>query len=96
MKVLVAGLLVVLAGCGSSDLSVEGRLVDFDGDLTTVRSFELISTDGEQLRFIPDVDATFHGGPISHLRDHLVSGEPIIVFYEERGGDLVATSVEDG
>ena len=86
---------LVLAACGGGDSVVEGRIIDFDGDLEQVRSFTLVTDDGESFDFVPASDATFHGGPLSHLRDHLVSGEPVAVFYDEVEGELVVSAVED-
>jgi hypothetical protein len=96
VKAAVAVALVALAACSGSDKPIAGRLAEVDGDLTTVESFVLLTEDGERLRFLADPAASFHGGPLSHIRDHLVSGEPVVVFFEERGDDLVATAVDDG
>lgn len=87
--------MVSLAACGGSERVVEGRLAEVAGDLETVDSFVLLTEGGERLRFLADPAASFHGGPLSHIRDHLVSGEPVVVFYEQRGDDLVATAVDD-
>ena len=96
MRAALAVLAVVtLAACGGSDKAVEGRLAEVDGDLLVVRSFVILTDSGDRMEFMVDPGATFHGGPIGHIRDHLLSGEPVVVFYEDRGGDLVATGVED-
>ncbi|MEE8331988.1 MAG: hypothetical protein V3R84_09475 [Acidimicrobiia bacterium] len=95
MRAIAAVALVALVACGGSDKAVEGRLAEVDSDLLVVRSFALLTDDGERLEFKVEAGATFHGGPIAHIRDHLLSGESVVVFYEERGGDLVATGVED-
>ena len=73
---------------------VEGRITAFDGDLSEVRSFTLVTEDGDSLEFVPGPGASFHGGPLSHLRDHLVSGEPVVVFYDEVDGRFVVSAVE--
>jgi len=95
---LLAALLVVLtAGCGGGEQSVTGSLVDIDATLTEVRGFTLLTPEGDRLEFTPGAGATFHGGPLSHLTDHLRTGARVTVFYEEEpGGGLVATQVEDG
>jgi hypothetical protein len=87
--------MVSLTACGGSARVIEGRLAEVSGDLQTVESFVLLTDDGERLLFLADPAASFHGGPLSHIRDHLVSGEPVVVYYEERGDDLVATDVDD-
>lgn len=96
MKAVIVIAMVALVACSGSDKTVEGRLAEMEGDLEVVRSFVLLNGDGERLEFMVDPGATFHGGPLSHVRDHLLSGEPVVVFYTEQGGDLVATGVEDG
>lgn len=87
--------MTALVACGGSDKAVEGRLAEVDSDLLVVRSFVLLTDDGERLDFTVEPGATFHGGPLAHIRDHLLSGESVVVFYEERDGGLVATGVED-
>lgn len=70
-----------------------GIVIAVDGDLTTVRSFEVLS-DGERLVFEPSPEGEF-AFPLAHLRDHLRSGEPIAVEYEVVDGVLVAMRVSD-
>ena len=95
-QVIILVVAVTMVACGGgSTRSVEGSVVAFDGDLEQVRSFDVATDDGT-LTFVPARDATFHGGPLSHLRAHLVSGEPVVVFYELMDGVNVAVSVEDG
>jgi hypothetical protein len=93
--VAVLAAVVVLGACGGSTRSIEGRLVDFDGDLAEVRSFSIVTESGAGFTFTPAPDATFHGGPLTHLREHLISGEPVVVFYTQNDGAFVAVGVED-
>lgn len=95
MKLAIA-LLVVAAACSSTGRVVEGRLIEVQGDLSAIESFVVLTSDGESFEFVADAAATFHDGPLSHIRDHLISGEPIVVSYTERDGQRVATGVEDG
>ena len=89
-------LLGIAAGCSDGDEPVaEGVVIDVQGDLTSVTAFTVRTEDGQVLVFRPAVSATFHGGPLPHIRDHLTSGLPVVVFYEESEGGLVALSVED-
>lgn len=103
---VVATMVIPLGGCSTSGpiasptsgpgLVVVGTVVSIDGDLGSTAGFELLSDGGERLTFEPAEDATFHDGPISHLRDHLVSGIPVRVEYTVGPGDsLIATYVED-
>lgn len=93
--VATAAVVVALAACGDATTRVEGRIVEFDGDLTAVRSFVLLTERGDRIEFRPGPEATFHGGPLTHLRDHLVSGEPVVVFYEGSADEARVVSVED-
>jgi len=69
--------------------------VDVVGDLTATTSFRLLAEDGSRLDFAIDPNATFHGGPMSHIRDHLLSGMPVRVEHVIGADSLVASYVED-
>jgi hypothetical protein len=92
---LVAWLTIglVLAACSGSG-TITGIVVDVTGDLTDVESFTVL-TDGERHTYtlLPGADYAF---PPGHLRDHLRSGDPVRVGWEERDGTRVALSLEDG
>jgi ABC-type metal ion transport system substrate-binding protein len=61
--------------------------------LTDVRSFTLKTQDETlEIRIDPHADYSF---PPSHLRNHALSGQPVRVELDERGGDLYATEMED-
>lgn len=103
---VVATMVIPLGGCSAPGttaspptrpgLVVVGTVLSIDGDLGSTTGFELLSDGGERLTFEPAEGATFHDGPISHLRDHLVSGVPVRVEYTVGPGDsLIATYVED-
>jgi hypothetical protein len=100
----VAGLILALAvlasvpaACSSGPDTVTGIVVEVDGDLTTVSRFVLVFPDGTRREFVPDSGILFHDrAPISHLRDHLRSGEPVgVVFETLDDGSLVAVEVFD-
>lgn len=74
---------------------IEGVVIAFDGDLTDARWFTIRTADGEDIEFAIADGATFDGGNIGHLRDHLLSGAPVIVTYRRDGGVLVATFTAD-
>ncbi|MFQ5947782.1 MAG: hypothetical protein ACE5KX_02840, partial [Acidimicrobiia bacterium] len=86
-----------LAACGDGAGRVQGTVVEVEGDLTSVSSFRVRTTDGEELTFVLGPDLGFEGGaPLVHLRDHLRSGTGVVVTYaEEPDGDLVVTRLED-
>ena len=95
----IAVLTVALLGaaCSGGDQRVTGVIVGVDGDLTTVRSFQMLTTGGERLEFVPgpDLAAFPDGTPLTHLSGHLQTGAPIRVAYRVEGGANVAVIVED-
>ncbi|MDX1468747.1 MAG: hypothetical protein R3258_05360 [Acidimicrobiia bacterium] len=90
----LAATLVLAFACAPSSGTVRGIVVEVDGSFEDVVSFTVL-VEGERLDFIPvaGVDYAF---PLPHLRDHLRSGEPVVVGWEVRDGERVALSVEDG
>ncbi|HSJ35052.1 MAG TPA: hypothetical protein VLB85_08360 [Acidimicrobiia bacterium] len=90
---------LLLAACSVSDLdsdtgTVTGIVVDVVGELNDVESFTVLA-DGEQHTFalLPGADYAF---PPGHLRDHLRSGDPVRVDWEDRDGARVAVTLDDG
>lgn len=106
---LLLGLFFLLAvatlGCRTSDLAatatatqptpVTGAVVAAEGtSLTDLQSLEVRDASGRVWRF---VGHGFVGQTPSHLKQHIITGIPVIVTYEKQGdGTLVATRVEDG
>ena len=77
-------------------LTATGIVIDVAGDLTATTAVTILDGDGMQIVFVPSADATFHGGPVSHIRDHLLSGLPVVVGYVVLAdGTLEATSFND-
>lgn len=97
LPLLLAVVLVLLGGaCGAAgeeENQATGIVVDVRGDLQEVDSFTVL-VEGERVDFqvAPDGDFAF---PLVHLRDHLRSGEPVVVRWEEDGARRVATFVDD-
>jgi hypothetical protein len=89
--VAVAALALALLPSDSGQLT--GIVIAVDGDLTTVRSFEVLS-DGDRFVFEPSAEGDF-AFPLAHLRDHLRTGEPIVVEYESVDGAILAMRVSD-
>lgn len=76
-------------------VTVEGVVVAVDGDLTTVRSFDVLTTEGERLTFEPDPFGDF-AFPLPHLGSHMRSLDPIRVEYRTtEDGVLLAVKIED-
>ena len=102
MRVRAAVLALVLlggglTGCSAADPTIEGIVVDVQGDLTQVDRFTVLDSTGDLVTFVPAPDVRFHdGAPLSHLSEHLRNGEPIAVTYRELAdGSLAAMRVED-
>ncbi len=83
-------------GCGGDEVGehVEGTVIEVEGGLSGVDWFVLRTPEGD-VRFEPSPDALFDGGPMSHLTDHLRSGEPVEVRYEVVDGTALALEVVD-
>ena len=66
-----------------------------DGDLSTVRSFDVLTTGGDRLHFEPDPFGDF-AFPLPHLGSHMRSLDPIRVEYRtDADGVLLAIGIED-
>lgn len=83
--------------CGGGGDTVTGVVVDVTGDITTVERFVMRLPDGTDRELQPAPGITFHGGAaIGHLIDHLRSGEPVEIRYEQLDdGTWVALEVAD-
>lgn len=91
----VLALIGILTSCGAGHSAV-GVVTAFDGDLQTVNSFTIQTLDGDEMTFVPDIRVTLIEFPVTHLKDHLVSGDRIRVVWEERDdGTLVAVAISD-
>lgn len=79
--------------------STTGVVTSVDGPaITEVERFTLRQPGGAQIEFVVGrLDVSNGGLPAPHLRDHMVSGEPIRVFwYDDMGGTrAVAVRYED-
>ena len=93
--VLLAIIALGAAGCQGGDDQLRGVVVSIDGDLGNVTGFELVDEDGIRFQFTVDPGVEFAGLPLSHLNEHRLSADPILVVYEDRG-ELVAISISDG
>lgn len=74
----------------------EGVIIAVDGGLQVINSFTLLTPEGELMTFVPGPDLLFGGGPLSHLREHLVDGLPVhVVYIVEVDATNVAIEVDD-
>jgi hypothetical protein len=105
-RLLVIAFVLLNAACGGDDSSgrtaagpdapdqVRGPVISVDSQgLGKVRSFDVKNGDRiYEIRIDPSVD---YGFPLDHLNEHRISGDPVIVRLEERGGELYALYIED-
>lgn len=85
---------ILLAACsGSSQGTTEGLVVDVKGDLEAVTEFSVLGNDGVEI-FVPAADGDF-AFPLPHLREHILSGAPIVVFWELHDETKTAVFVDD-
>ena len=81
-------------GSENSDI-VEGIVTEVTGDLTAVESLVIMDSDGKSHFFKPSPGLLFYGGPLTHLRDHVVTGQRVVVTFEaDPYGERVAVLIE--
>ncbi len=85
---------LVAAACGTDSGTVRGVVIDVSGNLDSITQFTVL-VEGEPIVFFPSPTGDY-AFPLSHLRDHLRSGEPVEVGYEVVDGRPVATFLDDG
>lgn len=96
----VAVVIMSVSACSTSpttsDDTLTGVISEVNGDLATVTTFVVLTEDGSSHRFTPIDGLLFEGGPLTHLREHVVTGHPVVVTFERgSGGGLIAIRVED-
>jgi hypothetical protein len=91
---LIAVLTFVIISCTQTEGTARGPVTAVQGSLTDVTAFTVFSS-GAELEFVPMGDQTYEF-PLGHLREHLRTGEPVIVEWELRDDLRYALSVKDG
>lgn len=95
MRALALGLAVVaMAACSQTTGTVRGIVTSVDGDLEDVTSFTIL-VEGSPITFVP-VEGGDYDFPLSHLREHQRTGEPVFVDWELVGTVRYALSLADG
>ncbi|MCL1601283.1 MAG: hypothetical protein M3112_07080 [Actinomycetia bacterium] len=88
---------IIASGCSAStstEGAVFGIVTEVTGDLSGVESFVVLDEDGNSHKFVPSQKLEVMGQAPTHLRDHVLSGEPVTVLYHENSaGELVADEV---
>jgi hypothetical protein len=73
---------------------VEGLIVDIQSEsLAEVRSITVQTTEGERVLFrVGELEAPV---PPGHLNEHMAGALPVLVFFREEAGELVAYRIDD-
>jgi len=81
----------------SAEVTVTGVVIAVEGGLGGIDFFVVRLEDGSDLTLVPVEGLLFDGvGPLSHVRDHLVSGSPVRITYEtSAAGSATATAIGD-
>ena len=95
----LVGVLLVLAACGDSGArtsieTVQGVILEVNGDLEAIESFVLRTDDGEVIEVVPAPDGDFRF-PLPHLHDHRRTLEPLSVGLDRSADPPLAVSLSD-
>jgi hypothetical protein len=85
---------VALVGCDQTSGTARGLVTAVEGDLEDITSFVLL-VEGDELEFTPSPEGQY-AFPLSHLREHQRTGEPVLVGWELVGSVRYALSLADG
>lgn len=73
---------------------VRGRIVEVQASsLLTLTSMAVVDDSGRRWEFV--AQGGYQGFPPSHLREHMLLGQPVTVTYRRRGDLLVLVEVAD-
>lgn len=87
-------LAVLVVACAQTSGTSRGIVLEVEGSLEEVNSFTVL-VEGEELTFVP-VQAGDYDFPLSHLREHQRTGEPILVTWELEDRTRKALALADG
>ena len=98
---LATALLILAAACGGGDAGaaaeassqVRGRIIEVVArDITDVETLRIRAEDGVIWTFETE---GYAGVSPSHLREHQLQGETVLVLYVKKGDRLVALEIKD-
>jgi hypothetical protein len=92
MAAIVMTLAVV--ACDQTSGTARGLVTAVEGDLVNVTSF-VVLVEGDEVEFTPTPEGDYDF-PLSHLREHQRTGEPVLVGWELVGSVRYALSLADG
>lgn len=87
-------MLVALMACNQTSGTVRGVVTSVEGSLEEIEAFSLL-VEGEELRFVSVADGDY-AFALSHLREHRVNGDPVLVGWEIMDNVRYALSLADG
>jgi hypothetical protein len=85
---------LAIIACDQSSGTARGLVTSVVGDLQDVTSF-VVLVEGDQLEFTPSPEGDYDF-PLSHLREHQRTGEPVLVGWEMVDSVRYALSLADG
>jgi hypothetical protein len=83
-----------VVACAQTSGTARGVITSVEGTIDDISAFTLLA-DGAEIRFATSDDADY-GFPLSHLREHQRTGDPVFVEWEMVGTVRYALSVIDG
>jgi hypothetical protein len=86
---------VAVAACHSSPPHAVVRGVITDLQVRDIAHADWVTVETETRQVLQFKVADSVGFPPSHLREHMLFGEPVTVTYVERGDGLLATEITD-
>ena len=93
---LACGLVATVLGCqlAPSTQRVRGVILAVEPQSVARAGAVTVRTvDGRELRFVVAAEVPWTPG---HLREHMASGEAVLVEYRTQGDDLLALRIDDG
>jgi hypothetical protein len=87
-------MIIALVACNQTTGTARGLVTSVEGGLQDVTSF-FVLVEGDELEFTPTPEGEY-AFPLSHLREHQRTGEPVLVGWELVGSVRYALSLADG
>ncbi|HLF61174.1 MAG TPA: hypothetical protein VI980_08355 [Acidimicrobiia bacterium] len=86
--------LATVMACAQTSGTAQGVVTSVEGSLEEVTAFSILVA-GEEWRFLSVTDGDY-GFALPHLREHLLTGDPVLVGWELVDNVRYALSLADG
>ena len=86
--------IAVVMACAQTTGTAQGVVVSVEGTLENVTAFSVL-VEGEEWRFLPIEDGDY-AFALPHLREHRLTGQPVLVGWEMTDNVRYALSLADG